>query len=240
MKFKVPHFAGLFISAVLFSGAAGADYVLGIQVRNCAYYLKQLDVAVMCYRNDHDDKFPSPRDLQEDVYLVAPNPRSCTFCPAGGAYEFLIPPQTKFDDQRRSGGAMNIPLSQRPMLRCPIHGHTVMEDGHLEKCHDLAGADTVSEGHARCAAGLKVLGVFLRMYVGNTGRMPSAYDLVAEKYVAADTGVFVCLQGGRYEFLIRSGERVSAGVPVLRCQLHGNVLSFDGDVRYEGKTKEKK
>ncbi len=245
MKFKVSYFAGLFIAVVLFSGAAGArelpDHILGIQVRNCVYYLKQLDVAVMLYRDDHDGKFPSLRDLYDDEHLLEPDIRACAFCPAGGAYEFLIPPQTGSDDPRRLGGAMNIQLSGRPMLRCPIHGHTVMEDGHLERCADLAGPGAASGGHARCGAGLEVLGIFLRMYVGGTGRMPSAYDLVAEKYVAADTGIFVCPQGGRYEFLIRPGECAAAPeVPVLRCRLHGSVLTLGGEVRYEVETKEKK
>ena len=245
MKFKVPYFAGLLIAAVCFWGTAGArelhDHVLDIRVRNCVYCLKKLDVAVLLYRNDHDGKFPSLRDLYGYGPPVEPDPRSCTFCPAGGAYEFLIPPQTGLDDPKRLGGAMNIQPSQRPMLSCPTHGHTVMEDGHLVKCAELAGPGSASEGHARCGAGLKVLGVFLRMYVGNTGRMPSAYDLVAERYVAADTGIFVCPQGGSYEFLIRSGECVSAlEVPVLRCQLHGSVLTLGGEVRYEVKKQEKK
>jgi len=247
MKFNVPYFSGLLIAAVCFLGTAGArdlpDHVLDKRVRDCAYCLKKLDVAVLLYRNDHDGKFPSPHELCEygSRHRVNPDPRSYTFCPAGGAYEFLIPPQTGFGDPKRLGGAMNIQLSQRAMLRCPTHGHTVMEDGHLVKCAELAGPGAASESHVRCGAGLKVLGVFLRMYVGNTGRMPSAYDLVAERYVAADTGIFVCPQGGIYEFLIRPGECVSAlEVPVLRCQLHGSVLTLGGEVRYEVKKQEKK
>ena len=196
----------------------------------CRDNLKRLSLVVICYANDHSEVMPTRQDLVEFArdYTTTPVlPR----CPDGADYEVLLAggiPLLDLDKRKFS-----VHLGEIPMLYCPFHGQAVMADGHWVDLAELDKAENEAERECRrCAANLKVTGVFVRMYLDEHRVMPSADDLAGGKYVAPGTGVFVCPQGGQCEFVAPRGTEIptTEAVRILRCSRHGNVLTSDGDV----------
>lgn len=198
----------------------------------CRDNLKMLSVVVIFYANDHSNLMPTRQDLVKNAtYSFSDPPVSVLLrCPDGADYELLHSGGTlSFCFDKRT---FSVPICEIPMLRCPIHGQVVMEDGHWVDLAESDKAENETERECRrCAANLKVTGVFVRMYLDEHRVMPSAADLVGGKYVAPGTGVFVCPQGGQYEFVAPRGTEPTAGVVrILRCPRHGCVLTSDGNV----------
>ena len=196
----------------------------------CRNHLKMLSVVVICYANDHSNLMPTRQDLVEFArdYTTTPVlPR----CPGGADYEVLLTGWLPlFGLDKRT---FSVHLGEIPMLYCPFHGQVVMADGHWVDLAELDKAENEAERECRrCAANLKVTGFFVRMYLDEHRIMPSADDLVSGKYVAPGTGVFVCPQGGQYEFVAPRGTEIptTGGVRILRCSRHGNVLTSDCNV----------
>lgn len=207
----------------------------------CRDNLKRLSVFVIFYANDHSNLMPTRQDLVNDArYCGDPPVPVLLRCPDGADYELLLPGGTPLFglDKRK----FSLAIGEIPMLRCPRHGHVVMGDGHWVDLAELDKAETEAERECRrCAANLKVTGFFVRMYLDEHRVMPSAADLVVGKYVAPGTGVFVCPQGGQYEFVAPRGTEIpTAGVVrMLRCPRHGCVLTSDGKT-YNNKEGEKR
>ena len=199
----------------------------------CRDNLKMLSVAVRFYADDHSNLMPTRQDLVKNAtYCFSDPPVSVLLrCPDGADYELLHSGGTQsFCFDKRT---FSVPMCEIPMLRCPVHGQVVMEDGRWVDLADWDTAESDAERESRrCAANLKATGVFVRMYLDEHRGMPSADDLVSGKYVAPGTGVFVCPQGGQYEFVAPRGTEIpTAGVVrILRCPRHGCMLTSDGHV----------
>ena len=150
----------------------------------CRNNLKRLSLVVILYANDHSDLMPTRHDLVKDArYFSDPPVPVLLRCPDGADYELLHPGGTPlFGFCKRK---FSISICEIPMLRCPLHGQAVMTDGHWVDLAELDKAENEAEKECRrCAANLKVTGVFVRMYLDEHRVMPCVADLAGGKYVA--------------------------------------------------------
>lgn len=195
----------------------------------CRDNLKRLSLVVFLYANDHSEVMPTRQDLVEFARSYTTTP-ALPRCPDGADYDVYLAatPNPMFVKRKFS-----VHLGEIPMLYCSFHGQAVMADGHWVDLAELYKAENEAERECRrCAANLKVTGAFVRMYLDEHRVMLSADDLTGGKYVAPRTGVFVCPQGGQYEFVAPRGTEIPTTevVLILRCPRHGNVLTSDGNV----------